>query len=82
MLENVESGEIEAVAKARAVLRSRYFAMLLEVTRPGRTQRALDESAVRDIRRHREAFEELDLGLRALQAAIAEGSVRVEGVAE
>lgn len=81
-VKDLDPAQIERVVEARAIQRARYLAVLMEVTRGGRLRRALDEVGLRDLRRHREAFEELDRALAALKSGIAEGTIAVEGLVD
>ena len=79
-VKQLDTGQIERVVEARAAQHARYIAVLLEITRGGRSRRALDDVAIRDLRRHREAFEELNVAFRSLRNGIAEGTIVVEGL--
>lgn len=75
---DVAPGEIEKLARLVARLRGRYLAKLIDL---GNTVDTLPgELEVAEIRRVRERYEEMEQGLAAVKAALAEGDLTLRGV--
>ncbi|MFZ5790331.1 MAG: hypothetical protein ACOY3L_06485 [Pseudomonadota bacterium] len=75
---DVAPGEIEKLARLVARLRGRYLAKLIDL---GNTVDTLPgELEVAEIRRVRERYEEMEQGLAAVKAALAEGDLILRGV--
>ncbi len=75
---DVSSKEIEGVASTAAKIRGRYLARLLDTGTP--PDGLLKHSAVEELTRYRQAYEELQRGLETLKEAIADGDVHVRGM--
>jgi hypothetical protein len=71
-------GEIQRVARIAAKLKGRYLATLMDL---GNTHKGpIGESEVRELRRAREMYEEVELGLTRLREAIEAGDLELDGV--
>jgi hypothetical protein len=71
-------GEIQRVARIAAKLRGRYLATLMDLGNA--TKGPVGESEVRELRRAREMYEEVELGLTRLRDAIEAGDLELDGV--
>lgn len=74
----VKPVEIQRVAKLQAKLKGRYLAMVVDLGNSERT--AIGESEIRELRRAREMFEEVEAGLSSLRVAIESGDLELDGV--
>lgn len=73
-------GEIQRVARIAAKLKGRYLATLMDL---GNTTRGpIGEADVRELRRAREMYEEVELGLARLRDAVEAGDLELDGVRE
>lgn len=71
-------GEIQRVARIVAKLKGRYLATLMDL---GNVHKGpVGDSEVRDLRRAREMYEEVELGLTRLREAIEAGDLELDGV--
>ena len=71
-------GEIQRVARIVAKLKGRYLATLMDL---GNAQKGpVGDSEVRELRRAREMYEEVELGLTRLREAIEAGDLELDGV--
>jgi hypothetical protein len=71
-------GEIQRVARIVAKLKGRYLATLMDL---GNAHKGpVGESEVRELRRAREMYEEVELGLTRLREAIEAGDLELDGV--
>src|SRR5262245_9723344 len=71
-------GEIQRVARIVAKLKGRYLATLMDL---GNVHKGpIGESEVRELRRSREMYEEVELGLMRLREAIEAGDLELDGV--
>jgi hypothetical protein len=71
-------GEIQRVARIVAKLKGRYLATLMDLGNA--TKGPVGESEVRELRRSREMYEEVELGLIRLREAIEAGDLELDGV--
>jgi hypothetical protein len=71
-------GEIQRVARIVAKLKGRYLATLMDLGNPAKGP--VGESEVRELRRAREMYEEVELGLVRLREAIEAGDLELDGV--
>src|SRR6185503_17475546 len=71
-------GEIQRVARIVAKLKGRYLATLMDLGNA--TKGPVGESEVRELRRSRERYEEVELGLTRLREAIEAGDLELDGV--
>ena len=70
--------EIQRVARVAAKLKGRYLATLMDLGNP--TKGPVGEAEVRELRRFREMYEEVELGLTRLREAIEAGDLELDGV--
>lgn len=71
-------GEIQRVARIVAKLKGRYLATLMDL---GNAHKGpIGEPEVRELRRTREMYEEVELGLMRLREAIEAGDLELDGV--
>jgi hypothetical protein len=71
-------GEIQRVARIVAKLKGRYLATLMDL---GNAHKGpIGEPEVRELRRSREMYEEVELGLMRLREAIEAGDLELDGV--
>ena len=71
-------GEIQRVARIVAKLKGRYLATLMDL---GNAHKGpIGNSEVRELRRAREMYEEVELGLTRLREAIEAGDLELDGV--
>jgi hypothetical protein len=71
-------GEIQRVARIVAKLKGRYLATLMDL---GNAHKGpVGDSEVRELRRAREMYEEVELGLTRLREAIEAGDLELDGV--
>jgi hypothetical protein len=71
-------GEIQRVARIVAKLKGRYLATLMDL---GNAHKGpIGDSEVRELRRAREMYEEVELGLTRLREAIEAGDLELDGV--
>jgi hypothetical protein len=71
-------GEIQRVARIVAKLKGRYLATLMDL---GNVHKGpVGDSEVRELRRAREMYEEVELGLTRLREAIEAGDLELDGV--
>jgi hypothetical protein len=71
-------GEIQRVARIVAKLKGRYLATLMDLGNAAKGP--VGESEVRELRRSREMYEEVELGLTRLREAIEAGDLELDGV--
>ncbi|HET6159271.1 MAG TPA: hypothetical protein VFE34_13075 [Dongiaceae bacterium] len=71
-------GEIQRVARIVAKLKGRYLATLMDLGNANKGP--VGESEVRELRRAREMYEEVELGLTRLREAIEAGDLELDGV--
>jgi hypothetical protein len=71
-------GEIQRVARVAAKLKGRYLATLMDLGNA--TKGPVGEAEVRELRRFREMYEEVELGLTRLREAIEVGDLELDGV--
>jgi hypothetical protein len=71
-------GEIQRIARIAAKLKGRYLATLMDLGNAAKGP--IGESEVRELRRTREMFEEVELGLARLREAIEAGDLELDGV--
>ncbi|MEZ5833624.1 MAG: hypothetical protein R3D05_20830 [Dongiaceae bacterium] len=71
-------GEIQRVARIVAKLKGRYLAILMDLGNASKGP--VGESEVRELRRAREMYEEVELGLTRLREAIEAGDLELDGV--
>jgi hypothetical protein len=71
-------GEIQRVARIVAKLKGRYLATLMDLGNAAKGP--IGESEVRDLRRAREMYEEVELGLTRLREAVEMGDLELDGV--
>ena len=71
-------GEIQRVARIVAKLKGRYLATLMDLGNASKGP--IGESEVRELRRAREMYEEVELGLNRLRDAIEAGDLELDGV--
>lgn len=70
--------EVQRVARILAKLKGRYLAQLVDL---GNGKNGpIGEPEIRDLRRCREMYEEVELGLSVLRAAIEAGDLELDGV--
>lgn len=70
--------EVQRVARILAKLKGRYLAQLIDL---GNTSNGpVGEPEIRDLRRTREMYEEVELGLNRLREAIETGDLELDGV--
>ena len=70
--------EVQRVARIAAKLKGRYLATLMDL---GNTNKGpIGEADVRELRRAREMYEEVELGLTRLREAIEAGDLELDGV--
>ncbi len=67
--------EVQRVARILAKLKGRYLAQLVDLGNG-----PIGEPEIRDLRRCREMYEEVELGLNTLRAAIEAGDLELDGV--
>lgn len=70
--------EIQRVARILAKLKGRYLAQLVDLGNGANGP--IGEPEIRDLRRCREMYEEVELGLNMLRAAIEAGDLELDGV--
>ena len=71
-------GEIQRVARIVAKLKGRYLATLMDL---GNAHKGpVGDSEIRELRRSREMYEEVELGLTRLREAIEAGDLELDGV--
>jgi hypothetical protein len=71
-------GEIQRVARIVAKLKGRYLATLMDL---GNAHKGpIGDGEVRELRRAREMYEEVELGLTRLREAIEAGDLELDGV--
>lgn len=71
-------GEIQRVARIVAKLKGRYLATLMDL---GNAHKGpIGDPEVRELRRAREMYEEVELGLTRLREAIEAGDLELDGV--
>ncbi len=70
--------EIQRVARILAKLKGRYLAQLVDLGNGANGP--VGEPEIRDLRRCREMYEEVELGLNTLRAAIEAGDLELDGV--
>lgn len=70
--------EIQRVARILAKLKGRYLATLMDLGNVSKGP--IGESEVRELRRAREMYEEVELGLTRLREAIEAGDLELDGV--
>jgi hypothetical protein len=75
---DVAPGEVEKLARLVARLRGRYLAKLIDLG--NNTETLPGELEISEIRRVRERFEELELGLAAVKEALSEGDLTLRGL--
>jgi hypothetical protein len=75
---DVAPGEVEKLARLVARLRGRYLAKLIDLG--NNTETLPGELEIAEIRRVRERFEELELGLASVKEALAEGDLTLRGL--
>jgi hypothetical protein len=71
-------GEIQRVARIVAKLKGRYLATLMDLGNAAKGP--IGDSEVRELRRAREMYEEVELGLTRLREAIEAGDLELDGV--
>jgi hypothetical protein len=71
-------GEIQRVARIVAKLKGRYLATLMDLGNA--TKGPIGEPEVRELRRVREMYEEVELGLTRLREAVEMGDLELDGV--
>ena len=71
-------GEIQRVARIVAKLKGRYLATLMDLGNT--TRNPIGEADVRELRRAREMYEEVELGLTRLREAVETGDLELDGV--
>jgi hypothetical protein len=71
-------GEIQRVARIVAKLKGRYLATLMDLGNA--TKGPVGEPEVRELRRVREMYEEVELGLTRLREAVETGDLELDGV--
>ena len=71
-------GEIQRVARIVAKLKGRYLATLMDLGNANKGP--IGDSEVRELRRAREMYEEVELGLTRLREAIEAGDLELDGV--
>jgi hypothetical protein len=71
-------GEIQRVARIVAKLKGRYLATLMDLGNANKGP--VGEAEVRELRRAREMYEEVELGLTRLRDAIEAGDLELDGV--
>jgi hypothetical protein len=71
-------GEIQRVARIVAKLKGRYLATLMDLGNA--TKGPVGEPEVRELRRMREMYEEVELGLTRLREAVEMGDLELDGV--
>src|SRR4029450_4430381 len=71
-------GEIQRVARIAAKLKGRYLATLMDLGKGHKGP--IGETEVRELRRSREMYEEVELGLMRLREAIEAGDLELDGV--
>lgn len=71
-------GEIQRIARIVAKLKGRYLATLMDLGNSAKGP--IGESEVRELRRAREMYEEVELGLTRLREAIDAGDLELDGV--
>jgi hypothetical protein len=70
--------EVQRVARILAKLKGRYLAQLIDL---GNTNNGpIGEPEIRELRRCREMFEEVEIGLNSLRAAIEAGDLELDGI--
>ncbi len=70
--------EIQRVARILAKLKGRYLAQLVDLGNG--TNGPIGEPEIRDLRRTREMYEEVEAGLNMLREAIEAGDLELDGV--
>jgi len=70
--------EVQRVARILAKLKGRYLAQLVDLGNGAKGP--IGEPEIRDLRRCREMYEEVELGLNMLRAAIEAGDLELDGV--
>jgi hypothetical protein len=70
--------EIQRVARILAKLKGRYLAQLVDLGNGANGP--IGEPEIRDLRRCREMYEEVELGLNTLRAAIEAGDLELDGI--
>lgn len=70
--------EIQRVARILAKLKGRYLAQLIDLGNG--SNGPIGEPEIRDLRRTREMYEEVELGLNRLREAIETGDLELDGV--
>jgi len=71
-------GEIQRVARIAAKLKGRYLATLMDLGNANKGP--IGDPEVRELRRTREMYEEVELGLMRLREAIEAGDLELDGV--
>ena len=71
-------GEIQRIARIVAKLKGRYLATLMDLGNASKGP--IGESEVRELRRSREMYEEVELGLARLREAVEAGDLELDGV--
>jgi hypothetical protein len=71
-------GEIQRVARIVAKLKGRYLATLMDLGNANKGP--IGDAEVRELRRAREMYEEVELGLTRLREAIEAGDLELDGV--
>jgi hypothetical protein len=70
--------EVQRVARIAAKLKGRYLATLMDL---GTGEKGpVGEAEIRDLRRSREMYEEVELGLAKLREALEAGDLELDGV--
>jgi hypothetical protein len=70
--------EIQRVARILAKLKGRYLAQLIDLGNA--SNGPIGEPEIRELRRCREMFEEVEIGLNSLRAAIEAGDLELDGI--
>jgi len=70
--------EVQRVARILAKLKGRYLAQLVDLGNGANGP--IGEPEIRDLRRCREMYEEVELGLNTLRAAIEAGDLELDGI--
>jgi hypothetical protein len=70
--------EVQRVARILAKLKGRYLAQLVDLGNSNNGP--IGEPEIRDLRRCREMYEEVEMGLNTLRAAIEAGDLELDGI--
>jgi hypothetical protein len=70
--------EVQRVARILAKLKGRYLAQLIDLGNANNGP--IGEPEIREVRRCREMFEEVEIGLNSLRAAIEAGDLELDGI--